>query len=134
MVLFGKTKSVSEYVKLANMFLLMQTFLRQNIMIDSGSRLCDIWQLNCCAVARGNHPDWFWESPSLLFTRYLRILSLVVKWQRSAEKKKVWSCFSNPHVLQHTGTTVPSTFTNLMHILCATHRDLLENKIFSWLS
>jgi len=39
---FGKTKSVSEYVKLAYEFLLMQAFLRQNIMIDSGSRLCDI--------------------------------------------------------------------------------------------
>ena len=42
MVLFGKTKSVSEYVKLASVFLLMQAFLRQNIMIDSGSRLSDI--------------------------------------------------------------------------------------------
>jgi len=33
---------------------LLQGFLRQNSMIDSGFRLCDVWQVNCCAVARGN--------------------------------------------------------------------------------
>ena len=98
MVFFGKTKSVSEYVKLADVFLLMHAFLWQNIMIGSGSRLSDIWPLNCCAVARGNHPGWVWESPSFLLRIYLRILSLVVKWPCSAEKKKVWNCFSIPHV------------------------------------
>jgi hypothetical protein len=43
MVLFGKTKAASEYVKFANMFVLLQAFLRQNIMIDSGSVMYDQW-------------------------------------------------------------------------------------------
>jgi len=67
--------------------LLLQAFLRQNVMIDSGSRLCNVWPVNCCV--------------------YLRLLSLVVKWPWheadhwppcSAENKNVWSCFSSPHV------------------------------------
>jgi len=33
---------------------LLRAFLQQNSMIDSGSRLCDVWWMNCCAVARGN--------------------------------------------------------------------------------
>ena len=31
--------------------LMLQAFLRQNIMTDSGSSLCDVWPMNCCSVA-----------------------------------------------------------------------------------
>jgi len=30
--------------------LMLQAFLIQNIMTDSGSRLCDVWPMNCCSV------------------------------------------------------------------------------------
>jgi len=35
-------------------FLYLQSSLRDIIVIDSGSRLCDVWPLKCCSVARGN--------------------------------------------------------------------------------
>ena len=49
-VFIWKTNSVSEYVKLTNVFL----YLQSSLSIDSGTKLCDVWLLNCCSVERGN--------------------------------------------------------------------------------
>jgi len=71
--------------------LLLQAFLRQNVMNDAGSSLCDVWPVNCCAVARsnfllqsiqtgsGNHPvsysqdtwcffHWWWNDHNMKLT------------------------------------------------------------------
>jgi hypothetical protein len=111
MVLFGKTKAASEYVKFANMFLLLQAVLRQNIMIDSGSRLCDVWPMNCCWVARGdfllqiiqtgyvNHPaSYSQDTEASVIGGKMKIAWSWPQTDKQCEKKNMWSCFSNPHV------------------------------------
>ena len=110
-VFIWKNKSGFRVCRSDRHVLLLQTFLIQNSMIDLGSRLCDVWPVNCCTVARGNFLlqsiQTVCEPHSLLVTGYLRLLSLVVKWPWheadhwppcSAENKNVWSCFSTPHV------------------------------------
>jgi hypothetical protein len=102
---------VSEYVKLSNMFLFLQSSLRYNSMIDSWSRLSDVWPPKCCAVATGNFPLQSIQAESgttqPLIDRSLKFFSLAVQWPLhegenwlpcSAENRNMWSCFSSTHV------------------------------------